>query len=266
MKKQAFAALTLASTIVFFTVLYSPEANAGPYPLPSLKLSQLADGRVLVRWSISGGVIQKKNKLTIGRSLRLIGPFTNVKTVKYPARRGRFIDDAGKSGIVHYQPFVEMSKNFKVGTRIFSISLDGTPYTPGQGEPALAPGQNLCPAGSREQLLTLINSQRTSPSLAYNEKLQWAAQAQAIEIADAEIDTDSGFMERIVQAGFLAHSYAGVTYRGGTDPSEPVSAWLQSGSTSCGGINYSKNRYGAGGCVIDSAGVIWWTFAFGEQP
>jgi len=256
---------TFFSSIVgMYLALAAASAQAGPYPLPSLKLSQLSGGQVLVRWSISGGVIAKRNKLQIGRSDLLLGAFPTIKEIKNPARKGRFVDDPGMNGIAHYFPAMVLSRKFLVSTKVFSISLDGVPYTPGQGEPSLAAGQSSCPAGSREELLRLVNVARTAGVLAFNAKLQWAAQAHAIEIANAGTLTIAGIRERIAQTGFTAHSYTGVAYEGGTTASQAVDAWLQQGGSGCDNLLYESLKNGAGGCVVDSSGTMWWTFAMGE--
>jgi hypothetical protein len=247
---------------LLWLVPYSLQAQ---YPWPNItRLKRLDDGGVLVRWQIGGGALPANSIVKIVRTGRLVEDFQTIKRIGRPLSVFRFKDMPPAADLLHYRIEARVSRRFWVASTVKSISLNGVPYTPGRGEPPLAVGQSACPAAYRDQLRQLINAERTGAALSYNSKLEWAAQAHAIEAAGAQLATTLGFKDRIIQAGFFGHTYDGVIYQGGTLPADAVADWAQLGAGGCFSPLYSAHKYGGGGCVVDQYGASWFTLAFSE--
>ncbi|RMG41272.1 MAG: CAP domain-containing protein [Candidatus Dadabacteria bacterium] len=260
-KRALLPALTFLTAVIFVGLTpHEALCTRRPVVKPAQSLSSGAVPLKLI--TRAKRRLRKKSTLSLYRS-SAGSPAVLVASFKSPRRKVRFTDKTASSGTYTYWSVLTV-KSKKLTSRAVTVTV-----IPGGSQPeipagpgldvTLKAGQSECPAGSREQVLNDINSIRSSyglRQLTFETRVNLAARAHAIWMADTGQMVHDGWFDRLIQTGWWG-SHASQNIARYISAENVVAAWMTSEGHR-NNILDSRDIHIGIGCVISSSGVIYW--------
>jgi len=261
-------ALVLLATLASLGSVSGAPSNGSAAPATPTLTASVHAGGVTLRWSYRGNVTPSATTMEIDRAAGSAA-FAELTSVSAPHRRQTWRDGNAPGGPVEYRIRLVSDAGTTAWSNVVTVTTTGGPGPgpgPGPGgNPPLAPGQQECPAGSVEQVLTLVNAARAKqnvPPLADDARLDLSARTHTISNASSQNLTHDGWVGYIRNAGYNGSLLGENIAYGYPSASAVVSAWLKSPGHLANIMDAGFRDSGVG-CVVDSAGRFWWTQDFG---
>lgn len=254
--------------LLLATVAMVGSADAAP-DAPTVRASVHAGG-VSLRWTFRGTVTPAQTTMHVERAAGNAG-FAPLTVVAAPRHRQTWIDAHPPVGAVQYRLQVVSDTGTSTWSNVAAVDIAGTPPPgpgPGPGPsggPPLGPGQQECPAGAVDDVLTLVNGARSNngvPPLANDSRLAHAARAHTIAMASSQNLTHDGWTNYIQAAGYSGRLLGENIAYGYPTASIVVRGWLGSSGHRANILDGGFTDSGVG-CVVDPRGRVWWTQDFG---
>lgn len=230
---------------------------------PVIHAAARSDGRVTVTWRITGR--NARWTLLLQRKVRNSRSYTTIGTYRNPKQRRTIIDAPAASGTYFYRARISAARIKTSWNRAVSVTITIPGSTPPPDIP-LQSGQSLCPAGTTDTVVSLVNVERLAagvPRIQAHPQLQWSARTHDIYMAASGQLSHDGWQDYIEQSGFN-HGAIGENIAYGQVGAEAVmDAWMHSEGHRANILNRDFDYMGAG-CIIDAAGTWWWVQNFGK--
>ena len=271
MKRELLSKLLrLSLVIVVVFVFATPRAfGAKQLKAPRLRAVAQTDGSVILILRLDKKTSKAANALVIQRKAETESAYTAIGTYSNPKIKQTIADTPRQGGLFSYQARVETSSSHSKWSKEERVTVSppdsgDSPQTP--PETPLAAGQSLCPAGTTEQVIQLVNAERAAAGVALLEEhpqLQWSARTHDIIMAASGVLSHDGWSSYIEQSGFNI-GYAGENIAWGQhDATEVMNTWMNSPGHRANILSVDYKYIGVG-CVIDALGAYWWVQNFGS--
>lgn len=232
---------------------------------PILNVTARSDGSTSVTWRINSSYARSTSSIIIQRMMKQGGAFSSIGQYRGPRARRTISDSPGVSGTFAYRARLVTTK----GKSSWSSSRSVEIKIPTSGAPADTPltaGQSLCPGGTIEKVIELVNRERAlvgAPALEAHPQLQWSARTHDIYIAASGVLSHDGWIDYIDQSGFKYGAIAENIAMGQTSAEEVMNTWMNSTGHRENLLSTAYVYIGVG-CIADSAGNYWWVQNFGR--
>lgn len=241
--------------VVVAVVCWAGVASA--VSVPELRATVERKGNVRLRWRFTGDVERATTTVEIERS----GDgttFAPLVTIRRARKRQGWLDRVQGGGPYAYRARVVTPGEITGWSAVVATGALG-----GGGGPTTPPGG--CPAGSEEQVLALVNAERSKlgiPPLRNQALLARAAATRSEDMAATGSLTHTGWVETIRAAGYGGAALGENIAYGYSSAGAVVTGWMRSDGHRA---NILRSRYSDSGvgCVKDARGRLWWTHDFG---
>lgn len=231
---------------------------ASAVSVPALKATVERNGNVRVKWSFNGSAVRDTTSVELERSTDG-KTFAPLVTLKRARKKANWVDRVQGVGPYSYRARVVTTEETTGWSPVAS-----TGETSGGGGGG-GTGVGGCPAGSEDEVLSLVNAERAKYGIAplrNDTLLALGAAARSTTMALSGSLTHNGWVEAIRAAGYRGSALGENIASGYPSAASVVSGWMRSDGHRA---NILRGYADSGvGCVKDARGRLWWTHDFGR--
>lgn len=232
---------------------------------PRLNATAQSTGKAKLSWSIVPKFAGARNSLELQRKKKGEASFITFAKFYSPCPRRSILDFPGVDSIFLYRARLVTPHGRSAWTKAQEVELKvPTPDAP--VETPLQAGQSLCPNGTIDRVIQLVNQERakvSSPALLPHVLLNWSAITHDIYMAASGNLSHDGWSDYIRQSGFKYGRIGENIAAGQISADEVMTTWMNSDGHRSNILD-SKFTYIGVGCIIDISGRYWWVQNFGS--